>query len=130
MRHAAELAREAAPGVEVAAHLDHGSAAASLIAESESAGLVVLGSRGLGGFTGLVVGSVALALSTYGHCPIVVVRGEQDRIGKPVVVGVDASPAMPCSIIHVELVCRPSWNVNHGRIATLNRPSRVDSCPA
>jgi nucleotide-binding universal stress UspA family protein len=118
LRHAAELAQEAAPDVIVSAHLDHGAAAASLIAESESAGLVVLGSRGLGGFTGLVVGSVALALSTHGHCPIVVVRGEPDRTGKPVVVGVDASPASESAIgfafeeaarLGVPLVAQHTW---------------------
>jgi nucleotide-binding universal stress UspA family protein len=118
LRHAAELAREAAPDVEVSAHLDHGSAAACLITESKSAELVVLGSRGLGGFTGLVVGSVALALTTHGHCPTVVVRGEQDRTGKPVVVGVDASPASEAAIgfafeeasrLGVPLVAQHTW---------------------
>jgi nucleotide-binding universal stress UspA family protein len=118
LRHAAELAREAAPDVEVSAYLRHGSAAASLITESESAGLLVLGSRGLGGFTGLVVGSVALALTTHGHCPTVVVRGEQDGTGKPVVVGVDASPASEAAIgfafeeasrLGVPLVAQHTW---------------------
>ncbi|MBE1494031.1 hypothetical protein H4696_001131 [Amycolatopsis lexingtonensis] len=35
----------------------------------------VPGSRGLGGFTGLVAGSVAVAVTSHGHCPVVVVRG-------------------------------------------------------
>ncbi|MET0234300.1 MAG: universal stress protein [Kibdelosporangium sp.] len=118
LRHAARLAQEAAPGVDVSAHLDHGSAAACLIAESESAELVVLGSRGLGGFTGLVVGSVALALSTHGYCPVVVVRGEHDRTGQPVVVGVDSSPASDAAIgfafeeaarLGVPLVAQHTW---------------------
>lgn len=56
----------------------------------------MLGSRGLGGFTGLVVGSIAVAVATHGHCPVVVVRGtdpqEPPRQDGPVVVGVDGSP--------------------------------------
>jgi nucleotide-binding universal stress UspA family protein len=119
LRHSAELAKEAAPEVEVSAVLDHGPAAACLITESGSAGLVVLGSRGLGGFTGLVIGSIAVALSTHGHCPIVVVRGEEDQTGKPVVVGVDGSPASEAAVdfafeeaarLEVPLVALHTWS--------------------
>ncbi|NUT52165.1 MAG: universal stress protein [Saccharothrix sp.] len=66
--------------------------AAALIAESHQARMVVVGSRGLGGFTGLLVGSVAVAVSAHGHCPVVVVRDPFPSDG-PVVVGVDGSPA-------------------------------------
>lgn len=79
-----------------------GWAAEQLIARSASAELVVLGSRGLGGFTGLVAGSIAVAVATYGHCPIVVVRGAdpetEPRDQGPVVVGVDGSPASVAAI--------------------------------
>ncbi|MFI9012327.1 universal stress protein [Actinosynnema sp. NPDC053489] len=64
---------------------------AALIAESRTARLVVVGSRGLGGFSGLLVGSVAVAVSTHGACPVVVVRDPAPGDG-PVVVGVDGSP--------------------------------------
>ncbi|SDM42856.1 universal stress protein [Allokutzneria albata] len=94
---AAERAREIAPGIEVATQLVVGTAAETLTTLSEQAQLVVLGSRGLGGFTALVVGSVALALAAHARCPVVVVRGatgncEPSREGC-VVAGVDASPA-------------------------------------
>ncbi len=73
-----------------------GSPAAVLQAESTRAELVVLGDRGLGGFAGLLIGSVAVALAAHAACPIVVVRGpEPDRMvprSEPVVVGVDGSP--------------------------------------
>lgn len=96
LREAAAAARGAAPGVLTTTELVSGSAAAHLIEVSASAGLMVLGSRGLGGFAGLVVGSIAVAVATHGHCPVVVARGvEPDtapRQDGPVVVGVDGSP--------------------------------------
>ncbi|MGK4591420.1 universal stress protein [Amycolatopsis sp. w19] len=68
------------------------SAVPALVQESTRATMLVLGSRGLGGFTGPLIGSTAVALAKHGHCPIVVVRGawrDEDRI----VVGTDGSPA-------------------------------------
>jgi nucleotide-binding universal stress UspA family protein len=68
-----------------------------LVEESERARLVVVGSRGLGGFTGLVVGSTALTLGAHARCPIAVVRtpggDEEPPTTGPVVLGVDGSPA-------------------------------------
>ena len=69
----------------------------ALQAESADAALVVLGDRGLGGFTGLLLGSVAVSLAAHAACPVVVVRGPEfdasaPRV-EPVVVGVDGSPA-------------------------------------
>ncbi|NUT92886.1 MAG: universal stress protein [Saccharothrix sp.] len=88
----AEAAARAAADVEVEVALEHSGAAGAMVWESERARLVVLGSRGLGGFTGLVVGSVAVAVAAHGKCPVVVVRGG-DHADGPVVVGVDGSPA-------------------------------------
>lgn len=68
-----------------------------LIEESRHARLVVLGSQGLGGFTGLLVGSTAVALTAHGLCPVVVVKGTAVEEG-PVVVGVDGSPASEAAI--------------------------------
>jgi nucleotide-binding universal stress UspA family protein len=83
---------------------------------SAEAAVVVLGSRGLGGFTGLLVGSTAVGLAARGHCPVVVVRGH-DRTG-PVVVGVDGTPVGEAAIAFafaaadargVELVAVHTW---------------------
>jgi hypothetical protein len=49
---------------------------------------VVVGSRGLGGFTGLQVGSVGVQVATHATCPVVVVRRTQPNSGD-VLVGVD-----------------------------------------
>jgi nucleotide-binding universal stress UspA family protein len=92
---AAASAREVAPDVVVSTELTGGDAAAVLVGRSANAELVVLGSRGLGGFTGLLVGSIAVALATHGHCPVVVVRwaepAAEPREDAPVVVGADGS---------------------------------------
>lgn len=87
---AAELARGHADGVEVSTELRVGGAAQALIDASEQAGLVVVGSRGLGGFTGLLLGSVGVQVSAHARCPTVVVHGDAPATG-PVVVGVDGS---------------------------------------
>lgn len=87
---AAELARAHADGVEVSTELRVGGAAQALIEASEQAGLVVVGSRGLGGFTGLLLGSVGVQVSAHARCPTVVVHGDAPATG-PVVVGVDGS---------------------------------------
>ena len=74
----------------------------ALVAESESAAVLVLGSRGLGGFTGMLVGSTAVALVARGHCPVAVIRGRAPDgappEGGPVVVGVDGSPASEAAV--------------------------------
>jgi nucleotide-binding universal stress UspA family protein len=62
-----------------------------LAEEAQQAQLLVLGSRGLGGLSGLLAGSVAVALAAKAAAPVVVVRGEQPAASGPVVVGVDDS---------------------------------------
>jgi nucleotide-binding universal stress UspA family protein len=89
---------EAAPTLSVTAELVSGSAVTALLDLTRRAELLVLGSRGLGGFTSLLVGSVAVELVAYGHCPVVVVRGDQPVPGAPVVVGVDGSPVSELAV--------------------------------
>ncbi|MEU7482091.1 universal stress protein [Lentzea sp. NPDC042327] len=94
---AAQAALAGAPDIDVTTHVVAGGAATSLIEESREARLMVLGSQGLGGVTGLLVGSTALALASHGQCPLVVVRGTPRSEG-PVVVGVDGSPTSEAAV--------------------------------
>lgn len=82
------------PGLVVETVLLNGPPAPALLRETERAAMVVLGSRGLGGWSALLVGSVAVQVSTHAHCPVVVVPPQlPPRVhDKPtVVVGVDGS---------------------------------------
>jgi nucleotide-binding universal stress UspA family protein len=89
---AVEEARVAAPGVTVRGDVVAGTPARVLIDLSCDAGLTVVGSRGLGGFAGLLLGSVGSQVAEHAHSPVVVVRGRSDTAGGSVVAGVDGSP--------------------------------------
>ena len=72
-RTAAELA-ERWPGLAVEVRQVAGGPGATLVEESRRAELVVVGSRGLGGFAGLLLGSVSTQVAGHAHCPVLVVR--------------------------------------------------------
>lgn len=54
-----------------------GNAAQVLLSMSEGATMLVLGSRGLGGFTGLLLGSVSASCAEHAHCPVLIVKGDR-----------------------------------------------------
>ena len=88
------------PDVEVLTRLEVGPAAATLIEESENAQMVVVGTRGTGGFTSLVIGSTTLHVAGHARCTVVAVpvRGEGEPEGSGVVVGVDGSELSEAAI--------------------------------
>ncbi|MFF2075977.1 universal stress protein [Kitasatospora sp. NPDC058162] len=92
LAEAAEAVRRGHP--ELAVHTDAvlDSPVDGLVAAAAEAELLVLGSRGRGGFAGLLLGSVSMAVAGRSGTPVVVVRetGQGDRPSGEVVVGVDA----------------------------------------
>jgi len=122
---AAQRARRAAGGeLAVTSTVIEGVPAEALIDEAQQAGLVVLGSRGYGGFKGLLVGSVTVQVAAHAPAPVVVIppRGEHDSDG-PVVVGVDGSELSSSAVAFafeeasfrgVELSACSAWQVPAG----------------
>jgi nucleotide-binding universal stress UspA family protein len=81
-RHAAEAAlmatiRETVPdegALKVELRVVEGLPAPVLVDESRDAEMLVVGSRGLGGFRGLLLGSVSQQCAQHANCPVVIVR--------------------------------------------------------
>ena len=71
----AEIGQPQPPSVTVRAV--HGFPVHELIEASRDADLVVLGSRGAGGFARLTMGSVSSQVVHHAHCPVVVVPHEK-----------------------------------------------------
>ncbi|MEV4439543.1 universal stress protein, partial [Streptomyces sp. NPDC049577] len=68
--------------------------AKALLDAAREAELLVLGSRGFGGFEGWLLGSVSLAVLAHAAVPVVLVRAREQEGAGPVVVGIgrDGSP--------------------------------------
>ncbi|GAA0717209.1 universal stress protein [Dactylosporangium roseum] len=104
--HAAIEARGWQPGLHVTTSTWHGSPAHVLVEQSRHASLVVVGSRGIGGFRSLLVGSVGLQTAAHAYCPVLVVHHAERWAGpecplprhQPVVVGADGSAASELAV--------------------------------
>ena len=94
VNEAAELARQTAPVEPQTAVYLKETAVIALQGEAESAGLLVVGSRGRGAAIASRLGSTAIVLTQQASCPVVVVPGGpvDMETGGDVVVGVDGSP--------------------------------------
>ncbi|MBG6226487.1 nucleotide-binding universal stress UspA family protein [Arthrobacter sp. CAN_A2] len=108
-----ELARQAEPDIDVSVRLITGFPSEVLTRLSADASLLVTGTRGLGGFSGLLIGSVSLHLAASSSCPIAVIRDDQPGEGD-VLVAVDGSPESDRAVIEAAVLA-----------TTLHAPLRV-----
>ncbi|MEJ5997818.1 universal stress protein [Corynebacterium sp. H130] len=89
------IALEVAPELKIGHTIAEGSPIDLLLDMSKTVTMIVMGSRGLGGLSGMVMGSVSAAVVSHAECPVVVVRednpvDESTKYG-PIVVGIDGS---------------------------------------
>lgn len=71
-----EAARARQPGVRIRALQMPDAPVQSLLAAGEEADVIVLGSRGVEGFRGLLLGSTTMHVAPYAQCPVVVVHSD------------------------------------------------------
>lgn len=88
---AISVAREVAPTVEIRTEVTTSAPGAGLVAASERAAIVVVGTDGRGSASGVLTGSTAIQVATHSACPVIVSRG-QAAAGGEVILGVDGSP--------------------------------------
>jgi nucleotide-binding universal stress UspA family protein len=122
LRRGASVAAQVCSGLQVHTDLVDGRHTAVLLAEAQSAELLVVGHRGLGSLTGLLTGAVGLQLAGRTACPLLIVRGEACSAGQ-VVVGVDDASrsralleaafeqaqraGRPLKVVHIREIPRP-----------------------
>ena len=88
-------AAEAVSDAEVTTSVLEGEPVNVLIERSAGAQLLVLGSRGIGGVAGLLLGSTATGVVAHAHCPVVVLPDDSAVVvhgRRSVVVGVEGRP--------------------------------------
>lgn len=100
----------------------YSSVVPALIDASKDAWMIVAGSEGLGALGRLLLGSVTTGLIHHAHCPVAVIRADEDAApdsNAPVLVGIDGSPASEAATAlafdeasrrGVELVALHAWS--------------------
>ena len=85
---AAQQAAALEPDLAIETQLLEGAPADVLVAAGQDASMLVLGSRGAGGFSALILGSVSRYVATHAPVPVVVAREEITAEHREIVVGV------------------------------------------
>ena len=101
------------PDVPVSFVAGTGRPAEVLLTEAVGAELLVVGSRGIGGFAGLVMGSVSQKVLAHAHCPVGILHE-----------GIDAATAAGTSLKPVTLVATTVWS---RRLRFLSHEPRIFS---
>jgi nucleotide-binding universal stress UspA family protein len=100
------------PASDIRTHIAVGSPSGVLIGASQQATMVVVGSRGQGGFKGLLLGSVSTQVATHSLSPVIVIRSLPDPGAKTVVVGMDGSPGSSAAIhFAFDMASRHRWRL-------------------
>jgi nucleotide-binding universal stress UspA family protein len=127
-------------GTRVDGVMEAGLPAQVLRDAARDAGLLVIGSRGLGGLLGQFAGSICLDLAGSSPCPLMVIRRPRSPAG-PVVVGIDGTSRSPAALagavrlatalgtslelVHIDQA-RGGNREEHGRHASLHGPELLD----
>ena len=85
---AAQRAAELEPGLPADTALLPGAPARALLDAAADASMLVVGSRGTGGFAAMALGSMSRYVATRVPCPVVVAREETTAVHREIVVGV------------------------------------------
>lgn len=80
INEARDIAHEVAPEIKIGHTIAEGSPIDMLLEMSPDATMIVMGSRGLGGLSGMVMGSVSGAVVSHAKCPVVVVRDRKSVV--------------------------------------------------
>lgn len=108
----ADALRAQHPGLEVSVAAVVGNSAAAVLEEAAAAQLVVVGSRGMGGFRGLLVGSTGIQVATHAPCPAAIIRGTPSPDASTVVVGLDGSELSLAALeFGFDLASRHGWDL-------------------
>lgn len=134
---ATERVAQIEPGLAVTTEVLDGTPAQALLKAAADASLMVVGSRGAGGFAAMVLGSVSRYLATRAPCPVVVAREETMAVHREIVVGVhdpDQSAAAlgfafeEASLRHARLLAVYAWAwslPSTGSVGTLTPQERA-----
>jgi len=79
LEDAVRAVRAEEPDVPITLNVIEGHPAAALLAAAEDASLLVVGSRGHGAFTGVLLGSVGEHCAHHAKCPLVIVRPQEHK---------------------------------------------------
>ncbi|MFJ9656099.1 universal stress protein [Streptomyces microflavus] len=126
---AAQHVTERSPGLQVTTAAVPDDAAEVLVQRSRAAALTVVGTRGNGGFKGLLLGSVSLRVAAHCRSPLLIVRHESatQPISSPptVVVGMRGQEDDPAAAFAFAEALRRNANLSIVHAWTYNRSDRT-----
>ncbi|MFJ7190788.1 universal stress protein [Streptomyces bacillaris] len=125
LRNTVDRVRRERPGLEVTTEMARGRAPAELTAAANESEVTVLGSRGLGGVVGFLIGSVSLAVVGRARRPVVLVRSPEDTRAATSVPGADGPPSGIVLGLDIDQPCDPVLAFAFGQAARRNEELRI-----